>query len=358
MDWSRDRCEPLDVPDVHARAIRSPDAGGIVLISGNAPRNYVMAGPDFQRLRRRCGTPALSSQDDWHPQSYANQEWIAAGYRDGAVVHALIHNEYHDPFAANCLPGITEPGNPCWWNSITYARSMDGGLTFRQAPAPARVVAAPPNPWDPGTARGGPGPSGYFTPSNLVKGAGGFYYSFFFAIPDPMRQGERGTCLMRTATLGDPASWRAWDGTGFTVRMTSPYHGGGGPPCTFVARDSIRDLQGSLTYNTYLERYVLVGSWVQPKTGGGYTCGTYFALSEDLLTWSAPHLIREAPLPYPPCQTANFGPGSEIYPSLIDHTDTTDNFERAGRSAYLYYVRWNQGLDRDLLRIPITFARH
>jgi hypothetical protein len=42
----------------------------------------------------------------------------------------------------------------------------------------------------------------------------------------------------------------------------------------------------------------------------------------------------------------------------VDHADTTINFERAGRSAYLYYMRFNDGgLDRDLIRVPITFTR-
>ena len=47
-----------------------------------------------------------------------------------------------------------------------------------------------------------------------------------------------------------------------------------------------------------------------------------------------------------------------LYPSIVDHADTTVNFERAGRTAHLYYVRFNDGgLDRDLMRVPITFTR-
>jgi hypothetical protein len=46
------------------------------------------------------------------------------------------------------------------------------------------------------------------------------------------------------------------------------------------------------------------------------------------------------------------------YASIIDHEDTTINFERTGRTAYLYYTRFNDGgLDRDLVRVPITFSR-
>ena len=32
-----------------------------------------------------------------------------------------------------------------------------------------------------------------------------------------------------------------------------------------------------------------------------------------------------------------------LYPSLVDHGDTTVNVERAGRNAYLYYTRLNDG---------------
>ena len=47
-----------------------------------------------------------------------------------------------------------------------------------------------------------------------------------------------------------------------------------------------------------------------------------------------------------------------VYPSLVDHADTTVNFERAGRTPYLYYMRINDGsLDRDLVRVPLTLTR-
>jgi hypothetical protein len=47
-----------------------------------------------------------------------------------------------------------------------------------------------------------------------------------------------------------------------------------------------------------------------------------------------------------------------LYPSLVDHADTTVNFERAGRTPYLYYMRNNDGwLDRDLVRVQLTLTR-
>jgi hypothetical protein len=47
-----------------------------------------------------------------------------------------------------------------------------------------------------------------------------------------------------------------------------------------------------------------------------------------------------------------------MYSSIIDHGDTTINFERTGANAHLYYTRLNDGgLDRDIVRVPITFTR-
>jgi hypothetical protein len=351
MRYRGQACEEEDLPDVQTRAFRRSD-GRIVLISGNAPRNRAMVGGDFDSLERDC-QPILESADSPDPETFANQEWVLATYREGAVVHALVHNEYHDPVAENCRPGDTSPANPCWYNAITYARSTDEGRTFRQEPAPGRVVAAPPDPWDARSDRGAPPPYGYFTPSNIVRGPDGAFYTVIFAIPRRDEQTNRGACVLRTTDLSDPSGWRAWDGTGWTLRLGSPYADGPGTPCTFVSRPEIQDLHGSLTYNTYLERYILVGVGAR-NVPGGVECGFYLSLSRDLVHWTPRRLIREAKQPFPHCSDGS-PDGSEIYPSLIDHRDTSVNFEFTGRTAHLYFVRWNQGLDRDLLRQSVTF---
>ena len=50
------------------------------------------------------------------------------------------------------------------------------------------------------------------------------------------------------------------------------------------------------------------------------------------------------------------------YPSLIDPASTSRNFETVGRKAYLYYTlfhysNYQQGLDRDLVRIPVEISK-
>ena len=367
MDYSLDTCRRangLDLPDIQARAVRSPINESIILISGNAPANYTMTGPDFDHLERDC-TAVLHAGDSPLAYTFDNQEWILSVYREKKTIHALVHNEYHDPQAEGCKVGDTSPANPCWYNGITYAVSIDAGQTFTQPPAPHHVVAALPIPWQApstGNQRGNSlNPHGYFTPTNIVS-KDGYYYSMFFAIPLPDEPAARGTCLMRTDNLSDPQSWRAWDGNDFTITMPSPYDTQGNPAptgkphCSFVSPETISDLNGSLTFNSYLGKYILVGSGVS-SVNRALTCGTYFALSDNLINWSKPQLMMAGKLPYPPCSTDGNPNGSIIYPSLIDHKDTSINFVNTGQTFYLYYVLWNDGLDRDLIRISVKLGK-
>jgi hypothetical protein len=67
-------------------------------------------------------------------------------------------------------------------------------------------------------------------------------------------------------------------------------------------------------------------------------------------------VLKQAPVSFPPCGS---GPntGREYYPSLIDHADTSVNFENTSRTPHLYYMRYNdEGLNRDLVRLPVTIA--
>ena len=66
------------------------------------------------------------------------------------------------------------------------------------------------------------GPFGLFQPSNIVRGPeDGFYYALVRAQAYGAQRG--GTCVMRTARLDQPGSWRAWDGSGYNVRFVDPY---------------------------------------------------------------------------------------------------------------------------------------
>jgi len=356
--WRDDRCEDLDIPDSGARAIRR--RGEIVLVYGSAPRNYFSYGPDFDRLTRSC-TPVLISPDDWTAESFRNQWWVVSVYSDdGDTIHALVHNEYHDPLATNCKPGHTLLDNPCWYNALAYAVSRDGGRSFHAPPSPDHLVAPPPEKWDPtwgdpGSSRPSPPPPyGYLEPSNIIRGPDGGFYSVFFAVVQPGTIAQSGTCLMRAGDVSAPSSWRLWDGQGFNIVASNPYISPGAPPCAFLSPQELGGLRGSLTYNTYLRRYMLVGTSEISIANGGRVCGIFYSLSKDLITWSPRQLIKPGPLPW--CR-GGYPYDGDMYPSIIDHADTSVTFENAGRTPHLYFTRLNAGLDRDLLRIPLTIRK-
>jgi hypothetical protein len=331
----------------------------LVLLASDAPHNYLSRGADFNSLKRDCSQPALESADLKTPESYANQEWLWSPYREGNRWHALIHDEFHDPIASTCKPGDTTPANPCWYNSITYAVSTDGARSFRRPSPPTHVVAPPSDPWVPPSAPVPPGEwaaEGYRNPTNIVRAGDGYFYSFFNSIT---RQGVQGLCAMRTRNLDDPSSWRAWDGSGFNLRMTSPYvTGTSAPPCTSL---NMPLGMAHVVYNSYLQRYMAVQNG-ERELNGRIVCGFYFALSADLVHWSEPQLLVEtwwaSYCSADPKGPAVLEPLPVSAPSIIDHADTTINFEKAGQTPYLYYTRFNDGgLDRDVVRVPINFTR-
>jgi hypothetical protein len=361
FDYTTDRCPDLvlpgkpllmDLPDQPARFVRAED-GSLVLVDGL----YFSRGKDFGSLKRDCSQPPLVMAYLGTPESYENMEILWSVYREGDRWHGLIHNEFHDPVASTCRPGDLSASNPCWYNSITYAVSTDGGRSFSKPNAPAHVVAPAPIAWIPPTEQASYYYSeGYYSPTNIVRGNDGYYYALMSATPVPL---EGGWCAIRTAQPGDPASWRAWDGTGFNLRMTSPYvTGSAAPACKPLQKNMA---SGHLVYSTYIGRYVQVAQ-SQQWIDGRMVCGIYFSLSSDLVHWSEEQLLAETNA-FEGCSLTPGDPGvlettRQMYSSIIDHEDTTINFERTGRNAYLYYTRLNDGgLDRDIVRVPITFTR-
>jgi hypothetical protein len=356
MDGTTQRCEELDVADGPPRFVRAED-GSLLMFSGNAPRYYVSRGTGFGSFTRDCSRPALASADRRTADSYENWEWVWSVYREGSSWHVLVHNEFHDAVAPTCQPGNPAPGNPCWYNSVTYAVSTDGALSFSKPGAPAHLWEPPPPNTPPPY---GQFAEGYFSPSNIVRASDGYYYAFMMSIPNKFWNTMQGLCVFRTRTLGDPTTWRAWDGDGFNLRMASPYVTGQAVPiCTSLGGFVI---PSHLVYNTYLERYMAVASGPGPlDVNGRATCGFFYALSADLIHWSEHRLLVEASLGWcaaDPSQPGVLEPVIVAYPSIVDHADTTVNFENAGRTPYFYYVRINgDNLDRDVVRVPLTLTR-
>jgi hypothetical protein len=165
---------------------------------------------------------------------------------------------------------------------------------------------------------------------------------------------------MRTDDISQPGVWRFWNGTAFEGQFADPYTNDISNPkehiCSPIDRDNIgASMNESITFNTYLNRYVLVGisaDWLENREVWGF----YYLFSDDLINWTHRKLLVEIELPW----TVEF-PGSDtsfLYPSILDPESTSRNFETTDQTAYLYYTRNNFGhgsLDRDLIRVPVEF---
>lgn len=354
FDWSKQACEPRDIPDEPARAFR--DASGEVRLFASHYISRSMNGPDLNRVRHDCRV-VLRSTLRAQPQDFSDREWIASPYTlDGRTVFALIHDEYHgwQHTAGNCDP---QNWRRCLYNTVTLARSDDQGDSFHHAlPPPGNLIAAVPYRYQPGA-----GTYGVFNPSNIVK-KGDYYYSL--VVVQPYGEQEGGTCVMRTRDLADPRSWHAWDGNGYNATFVNPYEVrdplSGDHLCKPVSRDAIGTMSNSLTYNTYLGRFVLIGPGSSYDTSKRRVVqGFYYSVSDDLVNWSQHRLIQEVELPW----TYRCGDADPvIYPSLLDPSSKSRNFETTGRRSYLYFTREHysacrETLDRDLVRVSIEFSK-
>lgn len=342
FDWTTDRCDDRHFADLPVRAFRDADGINLILPHDVTRR---MRGPNFDDLRVECEV-LLASTIDQNPDQFANYEWVAATYAQRDTVHALIHNEYQGNRYLGC---DTYDYFSCWYNTITYARSDDGGASFSfPLQPPAHLVASIPERYAPDE-----GIFGAFSPSNIIAHEGHFY-AFIKVQSFPF--GNQHTCLMRTATLNDPDSWRYFDGFGFDGRFADPYRDDlralRATTCTPIALPEIAQMYEGVTWNTELERFILIGTSSDP-TRSPNPYGFYYALSEDLISWTMRVPLLEARLPW----RATGRQAVYLYPTLIDHGSESVNFETSGATAYLYVTRLNFGsgdLDRDLIRMPVT----
>jgi hypothetical protein len=347
FDKSVQGCEPDDIPDTPARAFRD-NSNNVQLLSTHFwnYRNISTTGLDGT-YTHPCNRILSSTNSSAH-STFDNKEWVASPWTpDGLRVYALVHNEYQ---GQTFLSGCSNYQYQCWWNSITSATSVDAGASYQNT-SPGHLVAAQP------FQLTKDGPHGYFTPSNIVRTGDGWFYAMFRSNAKAPQQ--LGTCLMRTRDLSNPASWRAWNGSSFSVRFANPYLESINPAdhvCAPVDFISIGTITESLTYNTYLKKWMLVGNSVgDPQFNK--PPGVYYALSDDLLNWSHVELLFEAEITWVrDCVLPD--PIKEA--SIIDPSSTSRNFTTVDRTAQIFYTWYhmngcNGTLDRDIVRIPIQF---
>jgi hypothetical protein len=348
-DWTTQRCDDTDIPDAPAVAFRD-STNRVQLISASFDTRR-MVGPDLDHLTRDC-TNLFPSQYDPNPAHFNDWHWLGAPYTEnGQDIYVLVHNEYH----GWTHPGACQTGSVrrCHFTGITYAVSHDNGDTY-QAPAPPDnlVAAAPPR------YTSDFGRNGLYGADAPVK-LGNYYYSFMIIqTPDPQ---DTGVCAMRTKDISDPTSWRGWDGTSFSMRFRNPFYENANPVtthrCEPISRENILQIQRSVTYNTAINKFIVVGNSVlYDPAQSRYVYGFYFSTSDDLVHWSMRQLLMEV---VTVTQHVCGGPDPILYPSFIDPNSTDRNFRVSDGDLYLYYIRLhydelcNQSLDRDVLRIPI-----
>lgn len=309
-----------------------------------------MTGDSLDSLQRDCAV-IMNSDLDPDPSKFNDKEWLGPYTLDGNTIYGFISNEYQ----GNTHPGQcpSNDAGKCWYNAITFAKSIDKGATYTHATPPDHLVASLPYPYEPDI-----GPSGVFGGSNIIHNQkDGYCYGLIHLEARGLQ--DWGTCVMRTRTLDDSTSWRAWNGTDFSVRFVNPYTESGFDPadhvCQPVSRDNIEKMAASVTYNTFFDAFILVGAAGLGESWEGTGYGFYYSLSDDLVNWSPKRLIVKRRLFW----SIGLSRDRFHYASLIDPDDTSRNFEVTGQRPYLYYMRWHDGttLDRDLVRIPLEFSK-
>lgn len=370
------KCEPLDVPDTFANAIFSN--GELILSANNAPTAYLRRGTNFSNLKSDCLNKALISTQSTTPSAGNNYEWLNTIYKKGNTIYGLVHNEFHDTLASSIPPCNTSlsPSNPCWWNTITLAKSTNNGLSFDPPASPSPNVSAPPFAWSVTTMK--KIPYGHMTTTNIISREENgitYYYSFFIGEHGIGIQGPttRGICLMRTSNLDDASSWRAWNGSSFSLTMNMPYSGStpantGQPLCSYISLNQLGVILGHVTFNTYLQEYIMIGGGAKHDADvvpAVVKCGVWYSRSKDLINWTNQKILFETSFAGDNAQCNSALP-KVAYASMLDEdqiNDPTDpNFERSDNTFHIYYTQFNSaafpvGLDRDLVKRPITLTK-
>jgi hypothetical protein len=350
-DYATMNCRFDDVPDGPARAFRDASNRVQLMLTGGDTR---MIGPSLDSMTHDC-VQTLVDHGQPNPWDYDDGDWLSGLYTaDGQTIHALVHAEYHGQTHPGWCPG--EPFIKCRFHAATYARSTDGGESYQHTPGPADLVAVPPYRYVPGEGR-----YGYFAPSNIVQKDGWFYSMLLVSVS--YKKQRYGTCLMRTQDVADPKSWRAWDGDGFNVRFIDPYRESPEPihrhVCQPVSSEEIRDMNRSLTYNSFLDKYVITGTSTRYDAAQGRNVsGFYFSTSDDLIKWTDRQLLMEVEtLGTYLCGDQN----PRVYPGILDGNSPDRNFSIVDQDAYLYfteliYENCQLRAERDMLRVPIRFS--
>ena len=249
---------------------------------------------------------------------------------------------------ATCFREVSDTGgyyplrpSKCQFDVVTFAESVDGGFSFTQPPPPKNLVASLPNAYDP---PGHPGPAGYQQPSNILK-VGSYYYAMIFAWPYQAQ--KLGSCMLRTANPFDPGSWRAWDGSDYTIQFVNPYTEHGFVPAQHVCTPVLGAVFQSIVIDSTTGVYVANAFTGDNRFGPP---GLYLSASSDLVHWSKPSLVITTA-----DAVRDDSPGKWLYDyfALLDPKSSDRNFSTVSDRPFVYYMRLDtlrNSLTRNLMR--------
>ena len=169
----------------------------------------------------------------------------------------------------------------------------------------------------------------------------------------PHRCITSGGAPIRTTDVFDPASWRGWSGTDFSVQFVDPYPGPVSNPLDHVYTSVPYMFAVNGIYVYQPANVVVAVLWDYWDTELGNP-GLYLTTSKDLVNWTKPTLVVTL------AEILKNDPkGSWLYAyfSLIDPNATDLSFSTIGDHPYLYYVRLdNNGQDRVLFRQKLDLS--
>jgi hypothetical protein len=279
FDTARDSCEQIDIPDAAARAFRDY-AGTIHLISSHYVTRASL-GATLETVKHNCQV-VYSSHHDGNIADFDDATWLDSFYNiDGRRILALGHMEYHGWEHAGMCRSKTDTFS-CWYNVDTYNLSEDGGYHFTRPKPPLNYFVGLPYKYEVNQ-----GPEGYSVVANILK-VGGWYYDAVLSWSWPPNcgraQGQHpclvpdGACLIRTADILDPTTWRAWDGHEFNVRFVNPYREPVTEPAAHVcAPVPYLDLSNGINFHPASGLFVAI-LWSYADFGFG-PAGVYFTTS-------------------------------------------------------------------------------
>ena len=273
FDHTRDGCSPTDIPDAPARAFR--DTPGRA--ADRLPlRHAADVGPDL------TGAPPLRRGDGLGPRPQPGATSPTGVDRRPVLAPTAERS------TRSCTTSTRATSTS---NAARRASTLSAGTTrsrLRSRPtaaAPSSSRRRPPTGREP-AVRYEPdaGRTASSSPSNIVRNDDGYYYALLQApaLPGPAQRHVPDA----HARLDGPASWRAWDGSSYSVRFVNPYRSRGRPRTTLRARLLRRDRgHDAKPHLQHLSRQVRARvPWPTPAGRGG-SVGLYYSLSDDLIDW-------------------------------------------------------------------------